>query len=79
MHLTSPSTMAVTATGAKVGILGRQSRRLDLEDSICRGVLRGDGGAALTLADKGALWVWWWWWLAGGGGGHMTCRIIIVS
>lgn len=47
--------MAVAATGAEVGILGGQGRRLDSEDGVCRGILRGDGGAALALADKRTL------------------------
>lgn len=50
MQLTPPSALAVAAAGAKVGVLAGQRRRLDLEDGVGVGILRGDGGAALALA-----------------------------
>jgi hypothetical protein len=49
-RLTPPSTMAIAAAGAEVGVFGRQRSRLDSEDGIRVGILRRDGGAALTLA-----------------------------
>lgn len=55
MQLTSPSTMAVAATGAEVGILGGQGGCLDPVDGIGVGILGGDGSAALALADKRTL------------------------
>jgi hypothetical protein len=42
--------MAVAAAGAEEGVLARQGRRLDLEDGVCIGILRRDGGTALALA-----------------------------
>jgi hypothetical protein len=49
---TSPAAVAVAATGAEVGILGRQRARLDPVDGVGIGILGGDGAAALALADE---------------------------
>lgn len=47
--------MAITATGAEVGIFAGQGGGLDPVDRIGVGILRGDGSAALALADKRTL------------------------
>ena len=55
VKLTPPSTVAVAPTGSEVGVFGGQRSRLHLVDGVCGGILRRDGGAALTLANKRAL------------------------
>jgi hypothetical protein len=50
MQLTPPSTVAVAATSAVVGILCRQRRRLRPVDGIRIRILGRDGCAALALA-----------------------------
>jgi hypothetical protein len=49
-QLTPPSTVAIATAGAEEGVLVRQGSRLDLEDGVCIGILRRDGGTALALA-----------------------------
>ena len=55
LQLTSPSAVAIAATGAEVGVLAGQGGRLDPVDGIGVGILGGDGSAALALADKRTL------------------------
>jgi hypothetical protein len=51
----TPSTVAVATAGAEVGILGRQSSRLDAVYRVCIRIFNRDGAAALALSYQRAL------------------------